>query len=116
MPSIAVPVGIMAACGFSTGWVAHRRIPGFLWASVLGGGAGALLWVAGALILVLPTEGLDWRGLESLASLLESLLMTSTITVPAALAAGLLARGFHARTAPSGNASASISRPLNPQG
>jgi len=48
------------ALGVSSGIVAHRKVPGFWRASVVGGLAGTLLWIIGALAVVVPTEGLGW--------------------------------------------------------
>lgn len=98
MPSVAVPVAVMAGLGVSAGILTHRKFPGFWRASLAGGLAGALLWVVGALVLVVPTEGLGWTGVESLYLLFKAFAVVSAITVPAALLAGFLVRWT--RTAP----------------
>ncbi|MBI4556628.1 MAG: hypothetical protein HY706_03525 [Candidatus Hydrogenedentes bacterium] len=90
MPSVAVPVAIMLGLGASAGAVAHRKIPGFWRASVVGGVGGMLLWIGGATVLVASTEGLGWEGVQSLRLLFKAMVITSCLTTLAATLAGIL--------------------------
>lgn len=100
MPSVAVPVAVMSGLGVFGGILAHRRVRGFWRASLAGGLAGALVWMVGALVLVVPTEGLGWTGVESLYLLFKAFAIVSAITVPAAILAGFLVRRTRAAPRP----------------
>lgn len=92
MPSVAVPLAIMVGLGVSAGVAAHRKVPRFWKASVVGGLAGALIWIVGTLALVVPTEGLGWTGVESLFLLFNAFAAAFAVTFPAAILGGLLVR------------------------
>ncbi|GMV99261.1 MAG: hypothetical protein AMXMBFR84_04000 [Candidatus Hydrogenedentota bacterium] len=92
MPSVAVPASIMMAVGVASGIVTHRKEPRFWKASVVGGLAGAIVWVAGAMVLVVSTEGLGWTGMSSLVLIIKSFAITCTITFPASIVGGLIVR------------------------
>ena len=92
MSNVAIPLIIMLGLGASAGVVAHRKIPGFWRASVVGGMVGMLLWIGGSLTYLALTEGLGRMDAASIHYLLKAVIITSSLTIPAAIAAGWLSR------------------------